>query len=84
MFHHRVVESIHIRNLYSIDTTNILFICGGAFAGIEKVIEKRLANKVIGFGAEVKTKAELNSGELLKPCYSSGFTQVWINTRAYW
>ena len=49
-----------------IDTTNILFICGGAFAGIEKVIEKRLANKVIGFGAEVKTKAELNSGELLK------------------
>ena len=34
-----------------IDTTNILFICGGAFAGIEKVIEKRLANKVIGFGA---------------------------------
>ena len=39
-----------------IDTTNILFICGGAFAGIEKVIEKRLANKVIGFGAEVKTK----------------------------
>lgn len=49
-----------------IDTTNILFICGGAFAGIEKLIEKRIANKVIGFGAEVKTKAELNNGELLK------------------
>ena len=58
-------EGVH-QEFIQIDTTNILFICGGAFAGIEKVIEKRLANKVIGFGAEVKTKAELNSGELLK------------------
>ena len=54
------------QKMIPVNTKNILFICGGAFAGIEKVIEKRLANKVIGFGAEVKTKAELNSGELLK------------------
>ncbi len=36
-----------------IDTSNILFICGGAFAGLEKIVEKRLGNKVLGFGAEI-------------------------------
>ena len=43
-----------------IDTTNILFICGGAFDGIERIVEKRLGNKVLGFGAEIRTKAELD------------------------
>ncbi|MCO6509485.1 MAG: ATP-dependent Clp protease ATP-binding subunit ClpX [Aridibacter famidurans] len=41
-----------------IDTTNILFICGGAFVGLEKVIERRLRNKSLGFKAEVKNAAE--------------------------
>jgi ATP-dependent Clp protease ATP-binding subunit ClpX len=50
----------------SIDTTNILFICGGAFAGIEKIIENRLDKKSIGFGAEIKSKKEKNVGEILK------------------
>ncbi len=49
-----------------IDTSNILFICGGAFSGLEKVIQKRTKNKVIGFGAEVQSKQELISGEILK------------------
>ena len=49
-----------------IDTTNILFICGGAFAGLEKIIERRVNSKVIGFGAEVMTKNDLKIGELLK------------------
>ena len=49
-----------------IDTTNILFICGGAFSGLEKVIEKRTKNKVIGFGAEAKSKEELRSEDILK------------------
>ncbi len=49
-----------------LDTSNILFICGGAFSGLEKVIQKRTKNKVIGFGAEVQSKEELLSGELLK------------------
>ncbi len=49
-----------------IDTTNILFICGGAFSGLESIIERRISNKVIGFGADVKTKHELQSGELFK------------------
>lgn len=49
-----------------IDTSNILFICGGAFSGLEKVIQKRTKNKVIGFGAETPSKQELISGEILK------------------
>ena len=49
-----------------IDTTNILFILGGAFAGLEKVIERRINNKVIGFGAEVVSKNALRSGEMLE------------------
>ncbi|MDO5387638.1 MAG: ATP-dependent Clp protease ATP-binding subunit ClpX [Clostridia bacterium] len=49
-----------------IDTTNILFILGGAFAGIEKIIDKRLTKKVIGFGADVKSDEEMKSSHLLK------------------
>ena len=48
-----------------IDTTNILFICGGAFDGIEKIIEKRMGNSVIGFESEVKSKAELDSDYIM-------------------
>ena len=40
-----------------IDTTNILFICGGAFDGIEKIIEKRIGSKVMGFGADIEHEA---------------------------
>lgn len=49
-----------------IDTTNILFICGGAFAGLEKVIERRVANKVIGFGSDSKSSKELRDENILK------------------
>ena len=48
-----------------IDTTNILFICGGAFDGIEKIIEKRSGAGAIGFGAEVKSKEKRKVGEIL-------------------
>jgi len=48
-----------------VDTTNILFICGGAFAGIEKIIEARMNKKTIGFGAEIKRKDEKELGEIL-------------------
>ncbi len=44
-----------------VDTSNILFICGGAFDGLEKIIEKRTASSAMGFGADVKSKAELDS-----------------------
>jgi ATP-dependent Clp protease ATP-binding subunit ClpX len=49
-----------------VDTTNILFICGGAFAGIEKIISTRGKGKSIGFGAEVREVEERRVGELLK------------------
>ena len=49
-----------------IDTSNILFICGGAFSGLEKIIQKRTKNKVIGFGADSFSKKELISNDMLK------------------
>ena len=49
-----------------IDTTNILFICGGAFDGLEKIIERRVGKKTIGFGADVKTKEEKKIGDILR------------------
>ena len=48
-----------------IDTTNILFICGGAFAGLEKIIESRIGNKGVGFGADIRRADEKDLGELL-------------------
>ena len=49
-----------------IDTTNILFICGGAFSGIEKIIEKRTEIKSMGFGADVKPKEQKDIGAVLR------------------
>src|SRR5690554_6679917 len=49
-----------------VDTTNILFICGGAFAGLEKIIASRGRVKAIGFGAEVNGPDERNTGEILR------------------
>jgi ATP-dependent Clp protease ATP-binding subunit ClpX len=49
-----------------IDTTNILFICGGAFVGLEEVIERRMNQKSLGFGAEIKSKREKKSTQLLE------------------
>ena len=56
-----------------IDTTNILFICGGAFDGIEKIIETRQDTKSIGFGAEVSAKEDRNIGEVLKDVMPEDF-----------
>jgi ATP-dependent Clp protease ATP-binding subunit ClpX len=49
-----------------IDTTNILFIAGGAFDGLDKIIRSRVSSKVMGFGADIKSKDEENVGETLK------------------
>ena len=54
------------QELIQIDTTNILFICGGAFDGMDKIIENRIGQKAIGFNAEVQKNEEPNVGELLK------------------
>jgi ATP-dependent Clp protease ATP-binding subunit ClpX len=49
-----------------VDTTNILFICGGAFVGVEKIIEARRGKKVIGFGTDSKVHQKGQTGEILK------------------
>ena len=49
-----------------IDTSNILFICGGAFDGLDKIIENRLDRKSMGFGAEIASKKDKNTGEILR------------------
>ena len=57
---HPQQEFIHV------DTTNILFICGGAFDGLDKIIEKRTDKKSMGFGAEIKGSAERDVGSILR------------------
>jgi ATP-dependent Clp protease ATP-binding subunit ClpX len=54
------------QELIQIDTTNILFICGGAFSGIDKIIEKRIGQKLMGFGADVKSNVKKDIGEVLR------------------
>jgi ATP-dependent Clp protease ATP-binding subunit ClpX len=50
----------------SIDTTNVLFICGGAFADLDKVIERRIGHKGVGFGAAVRSRQNKDTGELFE------------------
>jgi ATP-dependent Clp protease ATP-binding subunit ClpX len=49
----------------SIDTTNILFICGGAFAGLEKIIARRIGKNAVGFGADIRSRHDAETSELL-------------------
>ena len=58
-----------------IDTSNILFICGGAFDGLEKIIDNRIGKKAIGFNAEVVDKTEQEIGELLKQVTPQDFVK---------
>lgn len=53
------------QEMLRIDTTNILFICGGAFDGVEQVISRRMAKKMIGFGADIRRQEEVNKAEIL-------------------
>ena len=53
------------QDFIQIDTTNILFICGGAFDGIEQIVENRTGKKVLGFGAEIHGKNERSNAELM-------------------
>ena len=63
------------QELIPIDTTNILFICGGAFDGLEKIIEKRMDTASIGFNAEVHSKHDLNVGEAFKHALPQDFVK---------
>jgi ATP-dependent Clp protease ATP-binding subunit ClpX len=48
-----------------VNTQNILFICGGAFVGLDRIVEQRIGTKTMGFGAEIKTRTERRLGEIL-------------------
>lgn len=53
------------QDFLKVDTSNILFICGGTFNGLEEIIQQRLGGKVMGFGADIKSRKERNIGEIL-------------------
>ena len=54
------------QNLININTKNILFICGGAFEGLEKIVANRIGKKTVGFGADVQKKRNMKMGEILR------------------
>jgi ATP-dependent Clp protease ATP-binding subunit ClpX len=53
------------QDFLQVDTSNILFICGGAFVGLDQIIQRRLGQSRLGFGAEIKSKADMKLGQLL-------------------
>ena len=67
----------------SIDTTNVLFICGGAFAGLDKIIAKRVGKNAIGFGREISSKRDSDSAELLAAGDARGPAQLRADPRVH-
>ena len=67
----------------SIDTTNILFICGGAFAGLDKIIAKRIGKNAVGFGREISSKRDAESAELLGERHARGSPQLRPHPRVH-
>lgn len=63
------------QEFYQLDTTNILFICGGAFDGLEKIIGARIGKKSIGFNSEISEKQDENVGELFKQVLPEDFVK---------
>jgi ATP-dependent Clp protease ATP-binding subunit ClpX len=53
------------QDFLQVDTTNILFICGGAFVGLDQIIQRRIGQNTLGFGADIKSKKEFKLGDLL-------------------
>ena len=67
----------------TIDTTNILFICGGAFAGLDKIIERRIGHNAVGFGAEVRSKPDREAAELLSQVMPEDLDQLRPHPRVH-
>ena len=63
------------QEFYQLDTTNILFICGGAFDGLDKIIGSRIGQKSIGFNSEISDKEDENVGELFKQVLPEDFVK---------
>src|SRR3954470_12037326 len=53
------------QDFLQVDTTNILFICGGAFVGLDQIVQRRIGQQTLGFGADIKSKKDFKLGELL-------------------
>ncbi len=66
MSRHRVGENTPHQEFFQVDTTNILFICGGAFVGLDKMIQRRLRQKTLGFRANIKSPSQANVGSILQ------------------
>ncbi|MBN2401576.1 MAG: ATP-dependent Clp protease ATP-binding subunit ClpX [Spirochaetes bacterium] len=54
----------------TIDTKNILFICGGAFVGLEKIVQQRIGNKMLGFGADIKSVKQIKIGDMFQSIHT--------------
>ena len=63
------------QDFLQVDTSNILFICGGAFNGLESIIEQRIGKKTLGFGADIKHREEKNIGEILSQVQPEDLTR---------
>ena len=63
------------QDFIQVDTTNILFICGGTFTGVEKIIEQRIGKQSMGFGADIKSKEQKRIGEVLEHIESGDLRQ---------
>jgi ATP-dependent Clp protease ATP-binding subunit ClpX len=63
------------QDFLQVDTSNILFICGGAFNGLETIIEQRIGKKTLGFGADIKHREEKNIGEILSQVQPEDLTR---------
>jgi ATP-dependent Clp protease ATP-binding subunit ClpX len=59
----------------SIDTTNVLFICGGAFANLDRVIERRIGHQGVGFGAAIQSKEQRDTGQIFQHCLPEDLIQ---------
>ncbi len=66
------------QEFYQLDTTNILFICGGAFDGLEQIIGKRIGRKSIGFNAEISSKKDESIGDLFRQVLPEDFVKFGI------
>jgi ATP-dependent Clp protease ATP-binding subunit ClpX len=63
------------QEMIKIDTKNVLFICGGAFVGLDKIVERRVSNKTMGFGAEIRKKDEKKLDEIIKHVHPDDLIQ---------
>src|SRR6201990_2966844 len=65
----------------SIDTTNVLFICGGAFANLDRVIERRIGHQGVGFGAAIQSKEQRDLGEMFEHCLPEDLIQYGLSRK---